>query len=289
MKELTSLGRIFKKVINECSSSDNKNRAPLLEANDIPMNPIGQTNFNSLTRLQISRPRRLGAIVRKIWGSHTLFRVIPNIEKIDINKYLPDTLVAFPQKNPDLFTRIKKSFLFSRPVVTIIRKQMASLWDDHGEFSSGSLASMMSINTKSEPHPYNIVITGNYLIGMHNNPFLNSKYVDWLLSKHVLISGYDDDVRFAGEAWMEHQTDGVIIHLSNNSGTYKPNTEHLIKAKQFISDAFPGLKIQTHENVETTPSSSSKQQTKFFTFKNIFIIILPIIFCFSFIIFRLFI
>jgi hypothetical protein len=289
MKELTSLGRIFKKVINECTSSDNKNRAPLLAANDIPMNPIVHANFNSLIRLQISRPRRLGAIVRKIWGSHTLFRIIPNTEKIDINKYLPETLIAFPVKNPDFFTRIKKSFLFSRPVVTIIRKQMASLWDDHGEFSSGSLASMMSINTKTEPHPYNIVITGNYLIGMHNNPFLNSKLVDWLLSKHVLISGYDDDVRFAGEAWMEHQTDGVIIHLSNNSGTYKPNTEQLIKAAQFVSDAFPGLKVETHENLEPTPSSTLNQQTNIFTFKNIFFIILPIIFCFCFLIFRLFI
>ncbi len=105
---------------------------------------------------------------------------------------------------------------------------------------------------------------------MHNNPFLNSKLVDWLLSKHVLISGYDDDVRFAGEAWMEHQTDGIIIHLSNNSGTYKPNTEQLIKAAQFVSDAFPGLKVETHENLEPTPSSTLNQQTNIFTFKIFF-------------------
>jgi hypothetical protein len=279
-KELTSLGRTYKKIINECSSSNNKIRAPILEVNDIPMNPIVQSDMNYLTRLQISRPGRFGAIIRKIWGSHTLFRVIPNPEKIDINNYLPDILIAFPSKNPDLFTRIKKSFLFSRPVVITIRKQMASLWDDHGEFSSGSLASMMPIHTKNEPHLYNIVITGNHFMGMHSNPFLNSKFVEWILSKHVLISGYDDDVRFAGAAWMEHQQDGVVIHLTNDSGTYKPNNQHLVKAGQFVSDAFPGLKVEIHENQDSLKSPSQpidQQQNKLFTFKNIFIVLLPFI------------
>jgi hypothetical protein len=286
-KELTSLGRTFKKVYNECSSSNEKTRAPILIANDIPMNPIVASNINSLTRLQISRPGRFGAIVRKFWGSHTLFRVIPNRKIIDINKYLPETLQSFPSKNPDLFTRIKKTFLFSRPVVTTIRRQMASLWDDHGEFSSGSLASMMSIHTPNEPHPYNIVITGNHLIGMHNNPILNSKLVDWLLSKHVLISGYDDDVRFAGEAWMVHEQDGVCIHLTNNSGTYQPNNEQLMKAAQFLSDALPGLKVETHANSTNTlqlPSQLiAEQQNHFFTFKNLFIIFSASIFWLCFI------
>ncbi|CAF3614536.1 unnamed protein product [Rotaria sordida] len=280
-KELTSIGRTFKKIYNECSTSKDKTRAPLIVANDIPMNPIVISNVPSLTRLQISRPGRIGAIVRKIWGSHTLFRAIPNTEKIDISNYLPQTLQAFPSKNPDLFTRIKKYFLFSRPVVITIRKNMASLWDDHGEFSSGSLASMMSIHTSKDPHPYNIVITGNHLIGMHHNPILNSKLVDWLLSKHVLISGYDDDVRFAGEAWMVHEQDGVALHLSNNSGTYRPNEEQLIKAAQFVSDAFPGLKIETHQSSDQIqlPSQMIDEQEKnsFFTLKNIFIIFLAFI------------
>ncbi|CAF3762769.1 unnamed protein product [Adineta steineri] len=284
-KEFTSLTRTFKKVYNECLTSNDKQRAPLIHVQDIPMNPIIISNENSLTRLQISRPKRIGAIIRKIWGSHTLFKVIPNRDKIDINSYLPQTLKPFPIQNPDLFTKIKKYFLFSRPVVTIIRKQMASLWDDHGEFSSQSLVSMMSINTKNEPHPYNIIITGHHLIGMHNNPFLNSKLVDWLLSKHVLISGYDDDVRFAGEAWMEHQTQGVIIHINNNSGTYKPNNQQLIKASQFISHAFPGLKVQIHENQQILSKQNSidKDKNHFFTIKNLFIILLAFIFWLCFI------
>jgi hypothetical protein len=293
MKELTSLGRTFRKVINECSSSNDKTRAPILEVHDIPMNPIVQSNLNSLTHLQISRPRRFGAIIRKIWGSHTLFKVIPNHEKIGISKYLPETLKAFPSKNPDFLTRLKKNFLFSRFVVMIIRNQMAALWDDHGEFSCGTLASMMSINTKTEPHPYNIVITGDYLIGMHNNPLLDLKVVNWILSKHVLISGYDDDVRFAGEAWMEHQENGLILHISNNSGTYKPNSQQLDKAVEFITDAFPGLNVQKHLNIDPLPSSSSshsidQQQTNIFTLKNVFIIILAFLFWLCFIMFGYF-
>ncbi|CAF0989694.1 unnamed protein product [Adineta ricciae] len=278
-KEFTSIGRTFKKIYNECVHSDDKNRAPLIEVHDSPTNPIIESNKDYLTRLEISRPARLGAIIRKIWGSHTLFKVIPNQEKIDINIYLPESLRAFPSKNPDLFTRLKKYLLFSRPVVLTIRKQMASLWDDHGEFSSSSIASMMSINTKADAHVYNIVITGHHLIGMHSNPFLSSKVVNWILSKHVLISGYDDDVRFAGEAWMEHQADGVIFHITNNSGTYKPNREHLAKTAQFLSDVIPGLHVQTHaaEDLPATSSEKKKKEGTLFSMKNLLILIIAIL------------
>ena len=247
-KEWTSLSRNCKKAVNECLSLNDKTRAPLLEVKDVPTKPTVVGDASISARLEISRPRIFGAIVRKLFGSHTLFRIIPNRKQININDYLPETLIAFPVENPDLFTRIKKTFLFCRPVVTTIRRQLAALWDDHGHFSVGPLASMMSIHTKNDPHRYNIVITGNHLIGMHNNPLLNLKVIDWILSKHVLISGYDDDVRFAGEAWMEHQEDGLLLHLTNNSGTYKPSNEHLTAAGQFISSTLSGLKVELHSN-----------------------------------------
>jgi hypothetical protein len=286
-KELTSLGRTCEKVFNECLSSNNQIRAPLLEARDVSMKPTVVETTNSLARLQISRPRMLGAIIRKVWGSHTLFRVIPNRKQIDVNNYLPNTLQAFPVKDPTFITRVKKYVLFSRPVVMTIRRQLAALWDDHGEFSPAPLASMMSIHTKKEPHPYNIVITGNYLIGMHYNLVLDLKVVNWVLSKHVLISGYDDDVRFAGEAWMEHQEDGVALHLTNNSGTYLPNNEHLAAAGRFISAAFPGLKLELHENLSPLPSLSDPidDQPTMFTFKNILILVLALMFWLCFVIF----
>ena len=113
----------------------------------------------------------------------------------------------------------------------------------HVELSLAPLASMMSIHTEKEPHRYNIVITGNHLISMHYNPVSDLKLVNWVLSKYVLISGYDDDMRFV---WMEHQEDGVTLYSTNNSGTYLPNNEHLAAAGRFISAAFPGLKLQLH-------------------------------------------
>lgn len=279
-KELTSLGRTYRKIIHECHTSSDKIRAPLIEVNDVPVKPIVNENVKCLIGLEISRPRMFGALIRKIFGSHTLFKIIPNRECVDINDFLPTTLRAFPQQHPDLFTRMKKSFLFSKPVVVTIRKHLAALWDDHGQFSVGPLAAMMSIDKKDEPHVYNIVITGNHIVGMHSNPFLNLKVVDWLLSKHVLISGYDDDVRFAGEAWMEHRDNGLILHLTNNSGTYKPSNEQLSAAGQFITSTLPGLQIELHSN-PPVPSND----TSVFPFTNIIILILAMLFWLSMVIF----
>lgn len=273
-KEFTSLGRTCKKVIDECVDSHNHLRAPLLDAKDIPTKPTVVGDCGSLTRLEISHPGFFGATIRKIIGSHTLFKLLPNKEQVDISTFLPQTLRAFPMPNPTLFTRLKKCILFSRPVVAIIRSQMASSWDDHGYFSPGPLASMMSIHTATEPHPYNIVITGDFITGMHNSPGL--KAVDWILSKHVLISGYDDDVRFAGEAWMEHQEEGLVLHLTNNSGTYQPDVEQLENAGRYVSTALPGLKVELHAGAVPLEAVSqpTKKQRGIFTMKNMLIVLL---------------
>ncbi|CAF4696643.1 unnamed protein product [Rotaria sp. Silwood1] len=284
-KELTSLGRTCKKVINECLPSNSHLRAPLLEAKYVPMKPTVVDNCGSLTRLEISHPGFFGATIRKIIGSHTLFKLIPNKEQVDVDKYLPETLRAFAMKNPSFATRIKKYVLFSRAVVVTIRNQMAACWDDHGYFAPGPLASMMSIHTKTEPHPYNIVITGDFIIGMHNSPGL--KFVDWALSKHVLISGYDDDVRFAGEAWMEHQEDGLVLHLSNNSGTYQPTDEQLETAGKYVSAALPGLKVELHSSTILSSSISKPdcEEVNSFTVKHMLVLILACMLALYFLIF----
>lgn len=242
--------------------------------------PIVVRGVTSFSRLQISRPEVCGALMRKIFGSHTLFRIHPDQEHVNVKRYLPEILQAFPDKNPDLSTRMKKTFVFCRPVVMILRKQLAALWDDHGLFPFGVLASMMSVHTTDEPHLYNIVITGTHLIGMHNNPFLNLKIVDWLLSKHVLISGYDDDVRFAGEAWMEHRDDGLLLHLTKNSGTYKPNEEHLARGGEFIAAALPGLNIELHSNATPLNENSTTPLTWITLLLALAALILIFCFCF---------
>lgn len=284
-KEITSLGRTCKKVVKECLPSNNHTRAPLLEAKYVPMKPTVIGHCGSLTRLEISHPGFFGATVRKFIGSHTLFKLIPDKEQANVNFYLPQTIPAFAMKNPSFITRIKKYLLFSRSVVLTIRNQMASSWDDHGYFSPGPLASMMSINTKNEPHPYNIVMTGDFIIGMHNSPGL--KVVDWILSKHVLISGYDDDVRFAGEAWMEHQDNGLVLHLSNNSGTYQPTDKQLTAAGEYVSAALPGLKVELHSNKDPSALDSVQVQKKrsSFTFKHVLVLLIAIAIAWYFLVF----
>ncbi|CAF3057675.1 unnamed protein product [Rotaria sp. Silwood2] len=273
-KELTSLGRTCMKVIDECANSKSHIRAPLLRATHVPMKPTVVGPCDSLTRLEISRPDLFGATIRKIIGSHTVIKVIPNREQVNVDTYLSKTLRAYAMKNPSLLTRIKQYILFSQPIVTTIRNHMASSWDDHGYFAPGPLASMMSIHTKTETNMYNIVITGDYLIGMHNSS--GWKIADWILSKHVLISGYDDDVRFAGEVWMQHEEDGLVLHLSNNSGTYQPTNEHLVAAGQYVAAALPGLKIELHPKT-TSLSATSKlvhRQKWLFTRKHMLVLVL---------------
>ena len=88
------------------------------------------------------------------------------------------------------------------------------------------------------PGKYNIVIEGRVMTVAR---LVNgAKVPDWILSKHVLMSGYSKDVRFAGELWKA--ADGKI-HLSNNSGTYRPSTEQLAAAVSYLSAVFPGVEF----------------------------------------------
>ena len=80
---------------------------------------------------------------------------------------------------------------------------------------------------------------------------------------------------------MEHQQNGLTFHITNNSGTYKPNNEHLEKAAHFLTVAFPRLNIQTHQDLNPLSSSShqtDQEPTNFFTRKNLLVIILAFVF-----------
>ncbi|CAF0837666.1 unnamed protein product [Didymodactylos carnosus] len=166
-----------------------------------------------------------------------------------------------------------------------IRSQMASGWDNHGYFSAAALSSMMSVDPKKE-NKYNVVITGDCLIGMHNS--VGIKFVDWLLSKHVLMSGYDDDVRFAGEIWMEHRNEGLVLHVSNNSGTYLPTDEQLTATGQYVAAALPGLRVELHPNPAKADSlvlDPNRDQDTFFTFKRILLLALGLMLGLGFLLF----
>ncbi|MHB2017535.1 MAG: hypothetical protein ACYCW6_11365, partial [Candidatus Xenobia bacterium] len=74
---------------------------------------------------------------------------------------------------------------------------------------------------------------------------------DDILSKHVLMSGYDNDVRFAGECWAERYTkpDGtqaVRLNINNNSGTYRPTAHAAEEAGEYLRHVFPGVEVVVH-------------------------------------------
>ncbi len=190
--------------------------------------------------LSISSPSALGLRLRMIWGPHALYNVKSN--KIKAEEFFSDRkLKEFPKENPDFVTKLKQNFLFSKPVVSGIRSQLQKSTLDLGPQTEKTLFDMLPAHTEEFPNMHNIVITDSGVSIARLN--VRHKFVDWLLTKHVLISGYSDSVRFAGEVWKG--TDGKI-HVNNNSGTYKPDGKDLQNAKKYLESMFPNTEIVIH-------------------------------------------
>ena len=190
--------------------------------------------------LLISNPSRFGLLLRLIWGPHAFFQVKQKDNKID--DYLPEKLKEYDKKSPTLFTSIKKNILFSKPVIKFIRRHLIKSQEVVENNSEKELFNMIRTNTENNPHKYNIVVTGSLITVMK----LEIKYgwVDWVLSKHVLSSGYSDDVRFAGEFW---KGSDCVIYFNNNSGTYAPKADLLSNMEQFLKQLFPNTEIKAIE------------------------------------------
>src|SRR5262249_47355071 len=113
-----------------------------------------------------------------------------------------------------------KHWAFSRERVDWLHHQMAATWADGGRQSEPTIVNQLRTHTDEAPAKYNMIVTGTWVrIGRLEG---RNKAIDWLLAKHVLLSNYSEDVRFAGEIWKD--ADGVI-HINRNSGTYKPSAE----------------------------------------------------------------
>jgi hypothetical protein len=197
--------------------------------------------------LLISNPSRFGMLLRFIWGPHVLFQVKQSQESNKIDEYLPEKLKEYNKKSPNLFTRIKKNIIFSKPVIKFMRRHLIKSQEVVQNNSEKELFNMIRTNTEKTPHKYNIVITGDLITVIK----LEIKYgfVDWVLSKHVLSSGYSGDVRYAGEFWKDK--DGFIL-FNNDSGTYMPTAEQMFRAEKFLKQVFPNAKIVAYKNVNSS-------------------------------------
>ncbi|MCB0356721.1 MAG: hypothetical protein KDD40_06920, partial [Bdellovibrionales bacterium] len=190
--------------------------------------------------LRVSQPSHLGRLLRLLWGPHSLFEM--KTDSVDINDYLPEKLKAYAQKQDDFVTRIKKNLLFSKSVISYIRSHLSNSYSDHPSQTEKDLFDMMRVHTSESPHKYNIVATGKKIVVLKLN--IANKIVDWILSKHILIDNYSQDVRFAGEIWKNEM--GQLV-VSRNSGTFKPSQEQLKAFVDYLDQVLPHVNIIADE------------------------------------------
>jgi len=187
--------------------------------------------------LSISEPTPLGAVLRVMWGAHALFQL--KSMNVEIGHYLPNTLKEFSAKDLSWFSKLKQHVLFSRPVVRFLRSQIMRSNLVVENCPQQEIFDMMRTHSQDMSNKYNIVMTGES-IGVVR---INVKYpqIDWVLSKHVLTSGYSADVRFAGEMWKGK--DGVV-YINNDSGTYQPSPQDAQRAAEYLQAIFPTVRFR---------------------------------------------
>lgn len=192
--------------------------------------------------VRVSQPSSPGMLLRLAWGTHSLYEVIQR--RVAPKDYFPGTLAAFSD-DKGLLSRVKKGFLFSPEVVSFIRGNLKPSMSEFSGKDESEIYDMLLTHSKSRGEKYNLVITDEMIVV--SRVWVRYDLVDWVLSKHVLMSGYAPDVYFAGEIWKGE--DGVI-YLSRNSGTYRPSKECLEAALRFLNDVFPHVRFAIEDELE---------------------------------------
>jgi hypothetical protein len=189
--------------------------------------------------LYVSMPSWFGRILRLFWGSHALYKVVPH--GVNLDDYLTGSLEAFPQKNPGFVTRMKKKILFSPAVIKVIRKILCPTFVLAGEKDERDFYDALSTHTKEQPRKFNLVVVG----GGYDWSFTVARiavgwgWVDWILSKHLVLTGWARYVPFCGEFFKD-----VFgrYNVTPDSGTYMPEDERLngiVKALQAVTPNVP--------------------------------------------------
>lgn len=228
-KSLEILNNIKKKIIPQKTSNNEK-----LE--DVVTYFPSDIECEKNLKLTISKPSRFGVMLRWIWGPHSFFSIEQKTNTIE--EYLPEKLKAYDKKETTFVNCAKQYILFSKPVIKFIRRHLHKTEEIFDNSSERDLYNMIRTHTENKPHKYNLVITGDKISVIK----IEIKYglIDWILSKHVLLSGYSKDVRYAGEFWKSENGD---IYFNNNSGTYAPNNNAVPNAEKFLKEIFPNTQI----------------------------------------------
>lgn len=235
LKELTSFCRMVKKQLTRHNTSTTA-QAPKFDAT--PSNEgmsVEHWQKDERTTVRISRPSWLGVWLSFLLGQYPIFGAdMPQLNAPE----LAAPLQSFPG-TLDRVTKLKKYVLFSRPVIWLARRHLAKTNDCYRNVPRRAAVEMLRRSQSSEPFKYNIVVTSREILitRLTNRHALLS----WILSKHVMMSGYNPDVRFAGEIW--YNQGDMFVSLNDNSGTYKPDAARLKAAAAHLSEAF-GVEVR---------------------------------------------
>lgn len=256
-KELRSVGRLATKLVKQLRDRGNRpDRAPIVEPR--PLDPAevttGSTAGAPSAELRVSSPSRIGSFLSGFWGEHPIFEARHDRSLADLGddefQSLHDKLPAYPGKL-DRATKLKRYVLFSRPMVALIRRQFAASEQSLGLLTGPTLVGMLQVGTVEQPFRYSGILTssGLKISRVENRTGRDRRRINWVLAKHVLLAGYDPDVRFAGEVWVTDGQEGRVLHVNNDSGTYKPSVAQTEATAAFLRKAY-GVPTVAHG---TTP------------------------------------
>jgi hypothetical protein len=177
-----------------------------------------------------------GLYFQRWFGAHRIYRIALNPKVVDA--ILSEKLVAFEHVEASFMKSLKQNWIFNTHVVAWIRSWMALRFDNLGWLSEEDAVAHLLPTETGEVKRYNFVITGDSVYFCLLN--VKNEWVDWVLSKHTVVSGYSDDVRFAGEMFTK---DGKTIHINLNSGTYRPTEQQLDNAVELARKLFSRLQV----------------------------------------------
>jgi hypothetical protein len=204
--------------------------------------PSSHSSGNSVL-MTISYPSKKGTFFRWLWGPHSFFTIKLKESGFDtakIDSALPDSIKEYEAKSGTLFNFIKQNVLFNKYVVNFILDHLAKNESKPLEVTEDEVFNLLRTHSEEKPHKYNIVVTGEQIRVMKLG--IKYQFIDWIMSKHILASGYSNDVRYAGEVW---KTKEGVICISNDSGTYAPTNEMLTEIVKLLNELFPSVQFET--------------------------------------------
>jgi CYTH domain len=256
-KESTSLFRAVEKIVRS-KSTKSVAKAPVIQARPLAAAAVPSHAQTSRLELRVGRFTKVAVLLHQQVGEHPIFEARLDSAHVDINgtdfPELRSALKAYPGKL-DATSKLKRYVLFSRPVVKAVRYQLAAKMDSLGRLPGPVLVEMFQTGSTGNPFLYNVVITGTSarMTRLENRTDKDVGKANWVLAKHVLLSGYDPDVRYAGEIWVEDTKTGRVLHLNDNSGTYKPSRNKAEAAARFLQQ-LTGVPVLFHAVGDSTES-----------------------------------